>query len=314
MNPISNILVIVDPTAEAYPSIANAALLAAAFKARMELYVCDTKAARQVRLAASARKQPQASATVSLKGLLESLAAPLRLKGIDVTTEVDYGDPLHEALIDKARRTSADLVVKDTHHHSLLRRTFLTNTDWHLIRACPVPLLLTRQSTWATPPRILAALDPGHMNDKPALLDQRILEYASCFAKRLGGELHALHAFVPVSVIAAAVGSEPPSALAISAEEIEREQQAKVQELQALVADFGVGQDHIHVRAGGPAAVLPQAAREIHADVMAMGAISRSGLTRAFIGSTAEDVLEHLSCDALIVKPPDFSDALPGWV
>jgi universal stress protein E len=46
--------------------------------------------------------------------------------------------------------------------------------------------------------------------------------------------------------------------------------------------------------------------------VMVMGALSRRGLKRAFIGSTAEDVLEHLPCDALIVKPPDFAEALQG--
>lgn len=32
---------------------------------------------------------------------------------------------------------------------------------------------------------------------------------------------------------------------------------------------------------------------------------------RAFIGSTAEDVLEKLPCDALIVKTPDFAAELP---
>jgi universal stress protein E len=49
----------------------------------------------------------------------------------------------------------------------------------------------------------------------------------------------------------------------------------------------------------------------LRADIVAMGAISRSGLQRVFIGSTAEDVLEHLPCDALIVKPPDFASMLP---
>jgi universal stress protein E len=49
----------------------------------------------------------------------------------------------------------------------------------------------------------------------------------------------------------------------------------------------------------------------LQADVVAMGAISRSGLKRVFIGSTAEDVLEHLPCDALIVKSPDFASMLP---
>jgi universal stress protein E len=54
--------------------------------------------------------------------------------------------------------------------------------------------------------------------------------------------------------------------------------------------------------------VLPLAAKRINADVMTMGAIARSGLKRIFIGSTAEDVLEKLPCDALILKPPKFGE------
>jgi universal stress protein E len=34
-----------------------------------------------------------------------------------------------------------------------------------------------------------------------------------------------------------------------------------------------------------------------------MGAVSRKGLARAFIGNTAEEVLDRLGCDLLIVKP-----------
>ena len=78
----------------------------------------------------------------------------LRARGLDVATETQCGDPLHLALVDRTKRTSADLVVKDTHHHSLAQRTVLTNTDWNLIRGCPVPLLLTKTRPWAARPRI----------------------------------------------------------------------------------------------------------------------------------------------------------------
>ena len=40
-----------------------------------------------------------------------------------------------------------------------------------------------------------------------------------------------------------------------------------------------------------------------------MGAVSRSALERLFIGSTAEAVLDKLSCDVLIVKPAAFASA-----
>jgi hypothetical protein len=37
-----------------------------------------------------------------------------------------------------------------------------------------------------------------------------------------------------------------------------------------------------------------------------MGAISRRGLQRLFIGNTAERMLDHLDCDVLVVKPAGF--------
>lgn len=307
MNPITSILVIVDPTVEQHPAIDKAAALAMQAKARIELYVCETRAVREARLA-----RGSGHGSLDLKLLLEKLAKPLREKGLEVATEIDLGDPLWEKLVEKTRRSTASLVVKDTHHHSLAQRTFLTNTDWQLIRACPVPLLLTKPAAWRQPPRIFAAVDPGHANDKPSALDGQILDQARCFAKHLGGELHAVHAYVPVSIIAAAVSSEPPAALAVSPEDLKAEEAAKVKQVAETVKRFEISPERIHVQLGGPAQLLPQAMRQLGADILAMGALSRRGLKRIFIGSTAEDVLEHLPCDVLIVKPVDFAEALQG--
>lgn len=311
MNPINSILVVVDPTAERHPAVEKGALLAQKFGARLELYVCDTKAAREVRLAVHAGKPVDQPFLANLKVFLEDLARPMRERGLDVTTEIECADPLHIALIDRARRTTADLVVKDTHHHSLGQRTFLTNTDWELIRACPVPLLLTKSNSWASAPRVCAAVDPGHANDKPAVLDNRIVDYAALVAKKLGGELHLLHVYLPVAIVAAAAAGSPPMAMTVSAQDLAREAEQRRALMQDLVAEYRVAPSNVHLEVGGPAAVLPRAAGELKADIVAMGAVSRSGLRRVFIGSTAEDVLERLPCDALIVRPPNFADDLP---
>lgn len=311
MHPIRNILVIVDPTAELHPSVDKAALLAEKFGARLELFICDTRAARDVRIAQHARTHAGEPLVMNVKSILEELAKPLRAQGIDVATEVESADPLHAGLIDRARRTSADLIVKDTHHHSLARRTFLTNTDWQLIRACPVALLLTKPNRWVNTPRILAAVDPGHTNDKPVVLDNRILDYASLFAKGLGGELHLLHVYLPAAIIAAAASGGPPTPIPVSAQEQAREEEQHRALLRDLITQYRVADENVHLKVGGPAEVLPRMAGSLRADIVTMGAVSRGGLQRVFIGSTAEDVLEHLPCDALIVKPPDFSASLP---
>jgi len=311
MNQIRNILVIVDPTAQQHPAVEKAALLAQKLDARLELFICDTKAAREMRFAEHAGSRAGEPFVVDLKSILEKLARPLREQGLDVATEVECADPLHVGLIDRARRTTADLIVKDTHHHSLAQRTFITNTDWQLIRACPVLLLLTKPNRWASVPRIFAAVDPGHANDKPAQLDNRIMDCASLVAKRLGGELHLLHVYLPAEIIAAAAAGAPPAAIMVSAEQLAREEEKQRERLRDLLAEYRVADEHVHLKVGGPAQALPHMAGALHADIMTMGAISRSGLKRVFIGSTAEDVLEHLPCDALIVKPPDFASVLP---
>jgi universal stress protein E len=311
MNRIDNILVIVDPTATEQPAVDKAARLAQAFNARLELFLCDTQASREARLSAHVLNASASAAPFSAKALLESFAAPLRARGLDVTTETECADPLHAGLVDRTKRTSADLVVKDTHHHSVARRTFLTNTDWTLIRNCPAPLLLTKQTVWSTPPRIAVAIDPSHANDKPAALDHRILEQASALAQATGGELHAFHVYIPAAIIAAATVASAPLTVAITPEELEREEAEKRRQVRQLAREYGVIDAHVHLQAGGPGVVLPQMAHELHADILAMGAISRSGLKRMFLGSTAEDVLERLACDALIVKPPDFAAVLP---
>lgn len=311
MNPINSILVIVDPTAARHPAVEKGTLLAQKLGARMELYVCDTKASREIRWAAHAGKPADRPFLVSVKAFLEDLAQPLRERGLDVATEVECADPLHAALIDRGRRTTADLIVKDTHHHSLAQRTFLTNTDWELIRACPVPLLLTKANGWASAPRVCAAVDPGHANDKPAVLDNRVVDHAALLAKKLNGELHLLHVYLPAAIVAAAAAGSPPMAMTVSAEDLAREAEHKRALLQDVVREYRVAPGNVHLEVGGPAAVIPRAAGDLRADIVVMGAISRSGLKRVFIGSTAEDVLERLPCDALIVKPPDFASALP---
>jgi universal stress protein E len=312
MDSIHNILAIVDPTADLQPAVSKSALLAESIGARLELFVCDTPAARAARWAAHLESGRDRPFVRDLKELVESHAAPLRVRGLDVTTEVVVADgPLHAALMERVKHTSAGLVVKDTHHHSFAHRTFLTNTDWQLIRCCPVPLLLTKPKLWAGTPKILAAIDPGHANDKPMVLDHRILDYAMLLGYKLAAELHVAHVFLPMAAIAAAASGDGAISIAVTAEDLRREEVSSRQRVAAAIDGYAIAPANIHVEAGGTVEILPRIAGNVHADIVVMGAISRSGLQRIFIGSTAEDVLEHLPSDVLIVKPLDFADSLP---
>ena len=67
----------------------------------------------------------------------------------------------------------------------------------------------------------------------------------------------------------------------------------------------------LYVVEGSARDALPEAARSLKADIVVMGAVSRSGLKRIFIGNTAEAVLDALPCDVLVVKPGSFKTKIP---
>jgi universal stress protein E len=70
----------------------------------------------------------------------------------------------------------------------------------------------------------------------------------------------------------------------------------------ALTDAMNVPRGRVHIPHGGARDQLVAMAQRLPADVVVMGAVSRSGLQRLFIGSTAEEVLDRLPCDVLIVK------------
>jgi universal stress protein E len=310
MDKITDILVVVNPLARDQPAVTKAALLARSLGAAIELLICDTKSSRNARTVGELPAGSNALFTNNLDLLLEEIAEPLRDDGIDVTTHVISGDPLHEAVIAWMDNSPADLVIKDTHHHSFATRTFATNTDWHLIRACPRPLLLTKPTMWNARPVIMAAVDPGHANDPSAALDHRILDVAVSLAGRFDAPLHAMHAYFSAAIATAAVGGML-SAIGVSAEALAAENALIRSRIRQITDRYGVAGANLHVDAAAAAEYLPRMVVEYHADILVMGAIARSGLKRVLLGSTAERVLEGLPCDALVVKSPDFAGNLP---
>ncbi|HEX9207163.1 MAG TPA: universal stress protein [Steroidobacteraceae bacterium] len=315
MQRLDRILAVIDPTVEIQDGVAKAARLARASGAALELFVCDfdpgltgepffdTDALRKLREQFIAERRAD----------LDKLAGELRQGGgLEVTTHVHWDNPLHAGILRRVREFAPDLVVKDTHHHSVLRRTLFTNTDWTLIRKCPVPLLLAKRE-WRAQPRIVAALDPGHHADKPAALDGDILDAARLLARTLGGSVEALHAFFPAALLAATTGMAgmPLAPDVIATDVIEVERSRVTQAVHALAATRGLAPEDVRVLQGSAVELLPRHAEEVGADLVVMGAVARTRLQEIFIGSTAERVLDRLPCDVLVVKPGDFRERLP---
>jgi len=233
---------------------------------------------------------------------LERTANHLRREEIIVETTVQTGYPAHEAILRRARLTKADLVIIEARKHRIFARLLLTQTDFELIRHCPVPLLIVKgRSAWRRP-RILAALDPFHANDKPSKLDDDVVEAARTVAALVHGSVHAAHVYRPYPGKVVAV---PAGAAVLAADPVqERAYEAGIRRRFFEAVDgYGIARPKAHLVCGDPPTEIAALARSLRAGLVVMGAVSRTGLKRIFIGNTAEHVLDGLHCDVLVVKP-----------
>jgi len=98
----------------------------------------------------------------------------------------------------------------------------------------------------------------------------------------------------------------------VSADEIvETERQRVAEALRQIVGQHTVPAERVHLEQGSAVDVLPRVVERLGADVLVMGAVSRSRLQELFVGSTAERILDRLGCDVLVVKSGDFVEKLP---
>jgi universal stress protein E len=303
MQPIRRILVAVkDPAARALPAVNKAAQLAKGLHAQLTLFhdiatplYAEALQGRGIDLASLQREVQTAR-----REQLEKLAARIRKHGIDVDVAADWDYPPYEAIIRKAQRISADLVVVENHHGSGRHpaRWLLAYTDWELLRLCPIPVLLVKNRRLYHRPRVLAAVDP----------DRQILRAGAQLVHALRGELHALHVYNPPLAMMPAMPDGPLVDLDAGRETMERVAQRK---LERLVDGFDVKRSHCHLVQGRPNEAIPATAKRERSAIVAMGVVSRSGLKRFFIGNTAEFVMDAVTADILVVKPADFESRVP---
>jgi universal stress protein E len=296
-NRIGHIIVVVDPSAGvSQAAVDKAAILARELNASIELLICDIQTAHEDDLI---RLSPRRRAPNSTEFFdqLDQLAAPLRAHGIKVKGRTIYGHSLHDSLLSYLSNEPADLIVKDTHHHSLAKRTLLRNTDWYLAHRCPVPVLFTKTKKWASRPIIMAALGAKSASACPPQLDRQILQCAAALAGGLKGDLQVVHTYLPV--VLARVRNVGPEL----ATELEVEHSYERTQIEASASAFGITPGRLHIEMGTPERRLPDSVVENHADVITIGASLHGRWHRMFVGSTASSVLESLPCDVLVVTP-----------
>ncbi|GJM13350.1 MAG: hypothetical protein DHS20C12_17530 [Pseudohongiella sp.] len=288
---ISNVVVLIDLNDEYAGILEKAASIAEANHAKLELVSIDYSSY----LEDGHYFEPLQAAELRLEMLeehrlqLDEIAAKIESKKLEVSTFAAWGRPSHKLLNEHIKHPESTLVIKSTKHHNKIARMLLSNEDWDLIRHCSAPLLLAKGKPWSKKPVIVASIDPNHANDKPAALDVKMVACAQLLAGAAEGSVHLYHS-----------DSVPPF-MGVYSLIMNEEDKSK------LLADFGnragIEKKNCHWTDIPIENSLPKLLDNLDASAVVMGAISRSGLDRVLIGSTAERLLDLVERDVLVVKP-----------
>ncbi|NKB34022.1 MAG: hypothetical protein GKR91_13080 [Pseudomonadales bacterium] len=223
-----------------------------------------------------------------LGSAMEELVADKKADGYNISCEVGWAHPRYELIVKMAQEFNADLLIQHCRPYAKLEYHHLTHDSWELVRHCPLPLLLVKDSDWSEPLVVLAAVDPLHSHNKPLQLDKVIIDGAISLTEQIGGKLHVVHAFAEAARPFAPAG------------QIKDEHETAFNE---LVSNYDFDESQLHLLDETPVFALQQFGEQIHSDMVVMGAISRSRVSEALVGSTAEKVLDYIKTDILIMKP-----------
>lgn len=222
--------------------------------------------------------------------------------GVQIDIKVIWHNRPFEAIIQEVLNGEHDLVIKMTHQHDRLQAVVFTPTDWHLLRKCPCPVWMVKDQQWPEGGKALVAVNLASEEPHHDPLNTKLVKETLALAERINHtEVHLVGAY-PATPINIAI--ELPDFDPNIYNDAIRGQHLLA--MKALRQPFGIDAHLTHVEKGLPEEVIPDLAEHLDAGVVVLGTIGRTGLSAAFLGNTAEQVIDHLRCDLLAIKPDGF--------
>lgn len=267
------ILVATDLSARSDRAVDRASLLAE--EAKMRLFVCHviesgSRLADDPILAAAAVRAVLPDPTADIEILVKEGSAP-------------------EVILEQAIQNDCGLIITGVARYNQLGDYFIGTAVDRIIREARVPILVVKQRPRSVYRTILAATDFSSCSR------HALLAAANFFPKAAIHLVHAFHVpfegFLNVEQNQAAFQSE-------AEEEFDRflRDSAIASELAQRLTTY--------VRYGETQAVVQELAREVDADLVALGTHGRSGFSKAVFGSMAEALLQCVKADTMVVREP----------
>ena len=245
-------------------------------------------------------------ARARIENRLERLTAQAQEKGVDATSAVLFGRTFVE-LIRTAVKQRHDLLVKTARVRGGLRERLMGTTALHLVRKSPVPVLIVQPKNRIRFTRILVPLDFRQEDSDEKYINAEIMEKALSIAELDGSQLNFLHVWRPYGVSLLSGGRARMSSDKIQ-EYVQTYKTNHKEMFEEFLNRYPLGhlQHQVYFERGDPSVLIPELAARRRISLVVMGSTYSTGVGGVFMGSTAEQVIGHINCSVLTVKPRGF--------
>jgi len=310
MKRFKNIIFIFDPTIDQPVAVEHAKSLARENIARITIFSV-VKAIPDNKDLISNVISPEELLSLAINAhqeKLDELVTEMKQLGINATAKIMTGTPFIE-IIRQVLREKHDLVIIAAEGKGGLKERLFGSTSMHLMRKCPCPVWVVKQSENTKYGRILAAVDVSveAPDTKQELLNPLILQLASSMALRENSEFHVVQVWSLFGEVYMEVrGALSEKAIQNAGKELLHQYASK---LKKLIASVGLNNIDVRkhlVKRDDTADAIIELVNNTHIELLVMGTVCRTGIPGFFIGNTAEKVLNEVTCSVLTVKPHDF--------
>lgn len=287
MKKFKNVLVATDTRLDAHPIVDEAANIAQRNSAVLKIVDVVPEFPWTVRLAMKNHEHVRDLMGREKQERLETLAAPIRDKGIGVETKVLLGKTSVE-IIREVLRDKHDLVLRVAKGKDSRRSGFFGTTGIRLLRECPCAVWLVVTAPTPHYKHVLGCVDTSSRDKLDAELNGKVYELASLVSEYHGAELSIAHAW-STYVEELLHGRMNRQVF----EEMKAERHGEIEaRLIAFLQPHGftTDSDNVHLLKGDAATVIPSFVNERGVDLVVMGTVARSGPMGMIFGNTAERI------------------------
>lgn len=177
-------------------------------------------------------------------------------------------------------------------NHDFWNTYQVNSIDSYLIGCCPFPLFIIKDHQWQTDGNILSAIEVFNSNSEHQQLTKKVLEESAHVSQLLHGNCHTLDCYF---------GENIDMYFEFSQEQSNRDNHMSM--MKKHCSNYHLSFEKLHLSQDLPEDAITQLSTSIDSELVILGDCGHRSLLNIFSVHVAEEVLNNMNCDLLILKP-----------